>query len=239
MSDAERDLPASPLRRAWAREQGFAPRSAAAVSASVLAAAAGWAWLQAGQMLQTCASLIEERLSLAAGASLSARQAAELLQHDVLFAATAIGWLLLTAWASALIVQWLHQGFAWNPQAAAPDASRLGLQAALQRVSTGETTATAIGQIVGAIVLGAAAAVLIGRLGPGQATAAAGPVDRLAEATLQQAAGSGLQLAVVALLLSGVDLVWRRWRFEQALAMSPDQLRDEQAGQSRKSATRR
>jgi flagellar biosynthetic protein FlhB len=231
MSDAERTQPASPQRRARAHAAGLGPRSRIAVGACVLLAAAGWTCAAGLNVLSGWADLLRDRFGAPPATRLSHEQAAEIVRHDLLQAALVVGWLAALVWTVALFAQVLQAGWSWTPMAAAPDWSRLNGAAGWSRLWSWDNVAVALGRLALAVVLGVLAGVFVVMLLPGVSAVPTAPLPVLTEAVLQAVFWSAVQLAAAATLLTGVDVVWRRWRFEQGLQMSDEEVRAERKDQ--------
>lgn len=227
MSDVERTLPASPRRRAWAREQGYSPRSAALTGALVLMAAAALAAVQGAQLLNGIGVHLRVQLSTVPQLSLNPLQAVDRLRENALSIGLLAGWWLAAAWGAALAFNLLQTGFQWSPVAIHPDLSRIDPSIGTRRLFSPENLATVLWGLLVTAAMAFAAMFLTGTRFQSLEYGRAVPTGGIATHAIESVGGVILQLSGMLTLLTTIDVVWRRWRFEQSLRMSPEELRDE------------
>jgi flagellar biosynthetic protein FlhB len=232
MSDLEPSLPASPQRRAGAREQGYIARSAAMTGAFALITAAAMAVGQGTSIIEGFGDHLRGRLQTAPSLVLNQNQATDLIRDDATAIVLSAGWIIGAAWAAALAINLLQTGFIWSTATITPDWTRIDPGVGSRRLFSADNVASVFwgNLVVFAIAAGAMIAVQsgLGSFG-GTPQSAVGPFSKHA---LERVSWSALGLTALLIVLATVDVAWRRWRLEQSLRMSTDEARDE-AGRRR------
>jgi len=227
LSDVERSLPASPRRRRWAREHGYVARSASLATAVLLGAFAASLMLQGPELVQGLATLVRTSLVRADRLALSTDVAIQLIRESVISAGMLVAWILSGAWCVALAANLAQTGFVWAPTAVAPDISRLDPATGMGRLFSSENGASAAWGFL-AILAGVAAATLLTMLRFRELLGLMeAPVISTAHYAIGQVGRSCLELALSIVGLAMIDFVWRRWRLEQSLQMTPDDAKEE------------
>ncbi len=226
MDDVERTLPASERRRAWAREQGYSPRSAAFTAAVSLGAAAAL-WLTAGPgLIDHLAARLQTQLTTAPAPTLGIDSATALIRDAVVSLGLMAVWGLAVIWGAAVIANLVQTGFRWSPAALAPDASRTNPISGLSRLFSMENVATAVWSLVMLATVTVSAVVAL-RSFALQESAWDGPVAELVRRGNDGLAMTALQLAGVVVAICVLDVVRRRWSHEQSLRMTAEEMREE------------
>ncbi len=226
MDDIERTLPASDRRRALAREQGYAPRSAAFTSAGTLAVAAAL-WLSAAPtVIDQLAHRLRERLESPLSLHLGLESAAELIRGDVTDLGLFALWAISGIAGSAAVLNLLQTGFHFAPGALAPDPARCDPAQGFARLASPSNLVTAIWSlaVTGTIACGGAAAISFTGLTRGPAS---GGLEQLVQHWIGHLSLTALSLAGLLLVLCGLDVLRVRRQFETSLRMTPQEQREE------------
>ncbi len=225
---AQKTEPATPKRREDARKKGQVAQSRELQSVAVLAAALIALASPLGD------AIVEALLRTMAGSfSAAARPPSSVGDFHAAFVTplAVLGMALLPILIAILVfgagTQIVQTGPLWSPQAVAPKLERISLAKGLKRFVSIERVfelgkallKVAAVMALGVFILGDDVAAVIGLVG---ADVASG-IDLTFELAQQLGAAILVLLAVLAIL----DLAFQRWRYEEQLKMSRQEVRDE------------
>jgi len=232
-------IPATPLKRQRAWQQGNCPHSRSLVAAVVLLSAAvllatnsasavdsiksHWAELlqfrpemvrQVGQTNQTDSSALTELVSTTGFRML--RQMAPL----------AIGLMSVAILASVL-----QTGFIWLPNKIKLDTTRLSPQHWWRQVTRGSRWVEYLGSACRAAMTLAVVMMTLWTQREELAQLSFSTASGVEQGGLQVLSTAVLRVAVVLLAIASVDFCWQRWKWNQSLRMTPEELKEEQREQ--------
>lgn len=223
----DRNVPASERRRAQARRDGDVPRSSFLVRGAVFAAWGAALWLGGASAAGRCAGVARVLWDRnMAGGIPGERLAAELLALPRI-ALAACAPLFLAVAAAALFAHVAQTGVLFVPSRLAPEGSRLVSGPLVEKlwdrdrwVDLGLAALTMLGLVAagGLALWGGVKGVRLWSLSP----------DGAALGRLGGLAGTvALACVAVLALLAAADWAYRRWSFEERIAMTPDEARRE------------
>lgn len=225
--EVERTLPASPRRRQQAREAGHVARSGELVWAVVMLGAVASLWGLGPQALDSWQRIGARLMDPAELARTAPAGLGATLRQIAWDAAAGVLPILLLAMLLAVIANIAQFGLLLAPK-------RLRLR--LDAIDPVQNAARILGGRswgrVLAAILRSAALVAVGFLASRSELARLVSLPRLdVTDALVSAAAAVLAIALkLALVLVGfglIDFVWRRWRYEQDLLLTPEQAREE------------
>jgi flagellar biosynthetic protein FlhB len=232
MESAERIHPATPHRRQLARQQGRVAKSHDLPLAGVFLAGVLLLLLGGGELFGALADYLRQQLGdashLVSGAdSLRDTGGATILRLGRSLALVCGGLL-----AVAVLGHLLQTGFRPRPQQLAPDLSRLDPLASATRMFSGDTAAKQLMLLVKLALIGGTAAWAVWShrnqlLGLGNLAPAA-----MLDALSQLFSGVCLKVGAALLLAAAADYGFQRWRYEQSLQMTAEELREELRNQN-------
>lgn len=218
---------ATERRRERARREGQVPKSTDLASAALLLIALGILWWLGQGLVDRLGVLLADGLRLASPRSFGTQEAVHLLTRHAASLASVLVPLLLTILVTAVMVHVLQVGILLLPGKLAPQllnispikgVARLFSLSNVVRVGFGLIKLLAVAAVAGLAVWHYAPAVL------SLALTQPGPMARLmVEATFGTCFWIGGTLFVIAAL----DYGFQRWKFEQDLMMTDQELRDE------------
>lgn len=222
----ERTEQPTPRRREQAREQGQVVLSPEVSPVLVLAAILAAASLGGPLLLRRSGALLRDSLRAVASGMADSEMRTGLVGPALLdMAALLAGVLVLVgAVGSAAVVA--QVGLAFHPALILPKASRLG--GGWKRLWSGQSLAGLVKAVAKiGVVLGVAWHVLFSLGGASVAAPAMAPPELLAFV------GESLQRLLLVLLgplavIGAADWAWQKWRFEQSLKMSRQEIKEEQ-----------
>jgi flagellar biosynthesis protein FlhB len=225
--DIQRVHEPTPYRRELARRHGPPVRSVELVAAATLLAGLAGVLLLGNRLIGDLAHFV--RGGLAGPARLSADTATVVAMWDDTtgrLAGSALALLLLIA-AAAVLMNLVQVGLRFSAERLAPDWRRINPLLQLERLFSLTGSAAALLAAVKLAAVAAAAVVVVytgwGRLMQLPLLEALPAADRLREFLIW----TGVILAGVLLLVAVGDYLWLRWRHEQSLRMTPQELREE------------
>lgn len=134
---------------------------------------------------------------------------------------------LVGATLLTLAASWLQSGLLLRPQRIVPELGRVNPLTGLRRVFSGASLVrVGFGVLKVAVAGGIAAGALWSRREELAMLAALGPAD-LAARIWDICLSTTLTIGAVLLALAAVDYLYQRWRLEQELKMTPDEVRQE------------
>jgi len=228
MTDAgEKTLEPTPHRRQQARREGHVAKSQELGSAAVLLLGLGILMMLGGSLVDFLAQYYRGQL----GGQPWLHADKDFLVGQCNAVAWQLGRCLLPILAlvclAGVAASVLQIGFLFLPKNAAFDLERLDPLGGLRRIFSGANLfRLGFGVLKLTIVLVMACAVLYGRRDELLDLAALAP-PALALRMTQILFWSAVKIAVVLLLLAVLDYAYQRWRHEQDLKMTPQELREE------------
>lgn len=213
-------------RRRQARENGTVARSTELLTAARVLSI----WIVLGWWFASFANAASSWLRATFRHTGELPQPAEMLsqlrEQSGRFLATA-SWPLLTATAVILITHFAQIGWLWRWSNLAPQATRLSPLSGLQRLCSSATAGRALGMLLKLTLVTAVSTMIVTRYLPntalGSITDLPGRFTGLATTALQL-----VSQVTFALLAFGIlDYGWQRWRFEQSLRMTRQEVREE------------
>jgi flagellar biosynthetic protein FlhB len=232
MSDesTERIHPPTPHRRQIARQQGLAAKSHDLPLAGVFLA--GVLLLGGSELFAALADCVRQPLSGSTMLPTDASMAFEAGNGALLRLGRSLALVCGSLLGIAVIGHLLQTGFQPQPQRLAPDLSRLDPLATAARMFSGDAAARQVMLLLKLAVLAGVAVWAVwdqrdrilglGNLAP--AALANGLADLLSAICLK----IGGALVIVA----AADYGFQRWRYEQSLQMTPDEMREEMRSQN-------
>ena len=240
LSDRDtRTIPATPLKRQRAWQQGNCPKSRSLVAALILLSAAvvlannsasaidsiksHWVELlqfrpelvsQVGQTNQSGSSALTELVSTTGFRML--RQTVPL----------AIGLMSVAILASVL-----QTGFIWLPSKIKLDTTRLSPQHWWRQVTRGSRWVEYLGSACRSVMILAVVMVTLWSQREELAQLSFSNAAGVEQGSLQVLSSAVLRVAVVLLAIASVDFLWQRWKWNQSLRMTPEELKEEQREQ--------
>jgi flagellar biosynthetic protein FlhB len=223
----EKSFDATPHRRQEAREKGQVAFSQDLGSAAMLVVGILLMMLLGRAVVQSCAALMQHQLGDVAELVTSQ----ETLLHEWLGIAIQLAMvlapimgLLMLAGVFASVVQ---VGFLWVPDRLAPDISRLSPLAGLKRIfSLSGTSRLGFGLVKVVLVSVVATAVLWWRWD--EVLRACGlDIPQLGKFLIDISLGTMLWAALALLILAVFDYAVQRWKYEQDLRMTHQEVREE------------
>jgi flagellar biosynthetic protein FlhB len=225
--DADKSQEATPHRRQQAREQGQAAKSHDLASALVLLAALGALMWLGGAMIDALAHYTHERL---AGPPWLSIEMATLMAEVGYLGALAGRWVLPILGLAMLAGVLGHvgqTGFFFLPEKVALNWSHLNPIRGLERILSLEgVVRLGFGMFKVAVVTTVAAVSVWNRreliLG-----LSALEVGEIARHVVELVVWTALKMAAALVVLALLDYLFQRWRFEQQLRMTPQEVREE------------
>jgi len=223
----EKSFDPTPHRRQQAREKGQTPYSQDLGSAVLLLAGAGLLWLFGGRLAESMTRLTRRLLSdTVAPVADAATASATLLElaGEAAMAFAPVFGLLLLAGALTSVSQ---VGFLFVPSRVSPDLNRLNPITGLGRIFSSQGVARlGFGLFKVAVVAATSFVVLLYRV-PAVVEAAGLATPRFAallvDTVFETVFAAGLALLVLAL----ADLAFQRWKHEQDLKMTAQEVKEE------------
>lgn len=127
----------------------------------------------------------------------------------------------------AIAANVLQSGFLFLPNKLAPDFSRLDPAKGFSRLFSGEAAFQALFGVVKIVVVAAVVAFALYRDRETLAGLGAASVAELSTFFFRFLTRLALQLCGALVFLAAVDYFWRRWKWENELRMTPQELREE------------
>ncbi len=225
--DGDKSQDATPHRRQQARQQGQVAKSQDLGSAVLLIVGLLCLMMLSGRLIDFLGRLCHRQLG--GQAWLSADVDFALAQYNAILAETA--WVVLPIFAvllaGAVAVNLAQIGFLFLPQKLVPDISRLDPLKGLQRLFS-LSNAVKLGFGIFKIVVIATVAVvslyqeratILGLTGL--------EVPALAHYMLHILFWTALKIALALLILALLDYAFQRWKYEQDIKMTPQEIREE------------
>lgn len=223
----EKSFDATPHRRQQAREKGQVPYSQDLGSAVLLMAGTALLWMLGGRVAESLKSIAErllaEPVDLVGDPTTTSAMLLGLASQVGLTLAPFIGLLLLAALASSIG----QVGFLFVPERLAPDASRINPIKGFGRLfSTQSAAKLGFGLFKVAVVAVASVAAVMGRV-PLVFEASRLGAPQLAGVLADTAFAAVFAAAFALLVLALADLAFQRWKHEQDLKMTAQEMKEE------------
>lgn len=222
----ERSLEPTPRRRQLAREQGHVAKSRDLAAAALLAAGVGGVMLLGEGLANQLGGLAAESLREPA-LSLDAPSAVDHCRRWLAGLAGSLLPLLGLLFAVGVLGHVAQSGFLFQPVRAAPDYRRIDPQAGLSRIFSLSGLTGAIQALLKIAVICGVGLWCLWSQREAIAGLSALSVGPLAVFLCQFLLGTTLKVAGALLLLGMADYAWQRWRHEQSLRMTPEEVKEE------------
>ena len=213
-------------RRRQAREDGTVARSPellVAVRALSIWIVLGWWFLSFADL---ASSWLRATFQDAGETPHSAAVLSQLREQSWRFIATA-SWPLLIATSAILMAHFGQVGWHWRWNNLAPQATRISPLSGLQRLFSSATFGRALAILLKLTVVVGVSAMTLAQFLPNATSSSTTdflePFAGLASSALQLVS----QVALALLAFGVLDYGWQRWRFEQSLRMTREEVREE------------
>jgi len=239
LSDRDtRTIPATPLKRQRAWQQGYCPQSRSLVAAVVLLSAA---LLLANNSVSTLdsikghwAELLQFRPELFG--HVGQKDSAALTELVSTTGLRILGQLVPPAiglMSIAVLASILQTGFIWVPSKINLDTTRMSPQHWWRQVSRGSRWVENFGSACRSAIILAVAIVTLWTQRAELAHLSFSSAAGVEQGGLRILSNVVLQVAMVLLAIASVDFFWQRWKWNQSLRMTPAELKEEQREQQR------
>ena len=213
-------------RRRQARDDGLVARSAELL----VAARALSIWIVLGSWFLSFSDLASSWLratfQYAGETPDSAAVLSQLREQSWRFVATA-SWPLLIATSAILLAHFLQVGLYWHRNHLAPQATRVSPLSGLQRLFSSATVGRALAILLKLTIVIGVSTLTLAQFLPNATSSSTtdfpGQFADLASSALQLVS----QFAFALLAVGVLDYGWQRWRFEQSLRMTREEVREE------------
>jgi flagellar biosynthetic protein FlhB len=223
----EKSFEATPHRRQEAREKGHIAYSQDLGSAVLLLLGVLLLMLMGGSVVALCSDLMRQRL----GSVTDLVTSQESILHDWLGITLKLAVVLLPILGlmmlGGVLSSVLQAGFLWVPDRLSPDLSRLNPLAGLQRIfSLAGTTRLGFG-VVKVVIVSMVAAGVVGNRWDELLRAGGLDILPLAKFLLDISLTTMLWSGLALLILAILDYAVQRWKYEQDLRMTNQEIREE------------
>src|SRR3954468_10033228 len=230
-SAGEKSFEATPHRRQEAREQGQVVFSQDLASAAMLMLAVLLLMMLGGALVEFFAKLIQQQLSDAAELHASQESLVNAWVHIAYAAGMVLLPILGLLMLGGVLVNIFQVGLLWLPDRVAPDFSRVSLFAGVKRIfSLSGTARLGFGLVKVLIVAGVAFAVLWLRWDDILRSSGM-EVVKIGKLLIDISVSTTLWVALALLILAIFDYGLQRWKHEQDLRMTHQEIRDEMKNQ--------
>jgi flagellar biosynthetic protein FlhB len=239
LSDPDaRTIPATPLKRQRAWQQGNCPQSRSLVAAVVLLSAA---LLLANNSTSTLdsikshwAELLQFRPELIGHVGQNNSAALTELVSTTGFRMLAqLAPLAIGLMSVAILASVLQTGFIWVPSKIKLDTTRMSPQHWWRQVTRGSRWVEHFGSGCRSAIILAVAIVTLWTQREELAHLSFSNASGVEQGGLQVLSSAVVRVALVLLAIASVDLFWQRWKWNQSLRMTPAELKEEQRQQQR------
>lgn len=223
----EKSFDPTPHRREQARQKGQVAYSQDLGSAALLLVAAGLLWGMGQRVVDVALGLLHHNLGdvgdLTGNRQVLLSETSKVL-HGVGLALLPIMFTLMLAAAAASVVQ---VGFLFVPQRLAPDIGRLSVLKGVQRIFSLQGFARLGFGLLKVAVVAATAGLVIWIRREEIMQSAAMEVEQIATLLVDISISALLWVGLALLLLALLDFAFQRWKHEQDLRMTHQEMRDE------------
>lgn len=234
-----RTIPATPLKRQRAWQQGNCPKSRSLVAAVVLLSVAV---LLANNSASTVDSIKSHWTELLQFPPELVRQVGQTNQNDLsalpeLVSSTGFRMLRQTAPLSiglmsvAILASVLQTGFIWLPSKIKLDTTRLSPQHWWRQITRGSRWVEYLGSTCRAATILAVVMVTLWTQREELAQLSFSHTSGIEQGGLQILTSAVLRVAVSLFVIASVDFFWQRWKWNQSLRMTSLELKEEQREQ--------
>ena len=239
LSDPDaRTIPATPLKRQRAWQQGNCPQSRSLVAAVVLLSAA---LLLANNSTSTLdsikshwAELLQFRPELIGHVGQNNSAAfTELVSTTGFRMLAQLAPLAIGLMSVAILASVLQTGFIWVPSKIKLDTTRMSPQHWWRQVTRGSRWVEHFGSGCRSAIILAVAIVTLWTQREELAHLSFSNASGVEQGGLQVLSSAVVRVALVLLAIASVDLFWQRWKWNQSLRMTPAELKEEQREQQR------
>lgn len=224
---SDRNVPASERRRARCRQQGDVPRSGVLVRSLVFAVWGSVLWWGGGATARRVADVARLLWDRSFRGGIAGAVLARELHALPRIAIEALAPLMLAVIVAALFAHVVQTGFLFVPSRLAPDGGRLSSGALVERFWDRDRWVDILLSLLAILALGTTGGLLVWT---GARDLQSWPIRPSSAhlAMLVKGAGTALLASVfVLVVLSILDWTYRRWSFEQKIAMTTDEARRE------------
>jgi flagellar biosynthesis protein FlhB len=223
----EKTLEPTPHRRQQARQQGHVAKSHDLASAAVLLAGLGLLLLLGGSLVGFLFDYCRSQLGGEAWQSIDSQFVVDHWNAMLWGLARYLLPILGLICAAGVAINVLQAGFLFLPQKLAPDFANVDPLSGLRRIfSADNLVRLALGMFKVATVAVVAGVVLYSQRDALLGLSGLAP-SVLARQFVRITIGTGLKVGAGLLVLAVLDYAYQRWRYEQDLKMTPQELREE------------
>lgn len=230
--DADKSQDPTPRRRQEAREQGQVPRSQDLASAVLLViGTAAILWVGSG-IVDEMGQMMRRYLGGEPWLSADVRFASDQWNAAIFWMGKAVAPLMAAMLVTAVLVNLAQVGFLFLPQRLMPDLSRLNPLSGMGRLFARDNAVQLVFGVLKTFLVACVAALALYKhretivLLPEMSVAAIGFF------LIQTALWTTLKIGMALLILAALDYGWQRWRHEQDLKMTPQEIREEMRNQT-------
>ncbi|MEE2842950.1 MAG: EscU/YscU/HrcU family type III secretion system export apparatus switch protein [Planctomycetota bacterium] len=239
LSDRDtRTIPATPLKRQRAWQQGNCPQSRSLVAAVVLLSAAlllaNNSTLTLDSIKSHWAELLQFRPELIG--HVGPKDPAALTELVSVTGFRILGQLAPLAiglMSVAILASVLQTGFIWVPSKIKLDTTRMSPQHWWRQITRGSRWVEHFGSACRSAIILAVAIVTLWTQRAELAHLSFSNATGVEQGGLQVLSSVVLRVAMVLLAIASVDFFWQRWKWNQSLRMTPAELKEEQHAQQR------
>jgi flagellar biosynthetic protein FlhB len=225
--DGDKSQEATPHRRQQAREQGQVAKSQDLGSAALLVLGVAAMMMMGGGLVEYLLQYGKQQLGGEAWLSTDTEQVASYWNQTVL----GLGWrlvpLLGLLFAAAVAVNLAQVGFLFLPEKLAPDITRLDPLQGLQRMFSLSSVVRLVFGLFKMAIIATVALVSLYNQREAILGLSAMAVEQIAAFLVQVLLWTALKVAVALLILAVLDYAFQRWKYEQDLRMTPQEMREE------------
>ena len=226
-SHLEKKHAPTPRRRQQAREQGQVAVSGDLTSATLLLAAVAALWLFGGSIAAQLAASMSESLSTPTITGVDVATASSWIVGMVGRLAIAIVPLMVVMMLAGVLINLTQTGLIISPSRITPKLSNISPQAGLKRVFSLRTIARLGFGIFKVIIILAITYAAVRQHGEPILNLAALPAPAIAKVLFESLLGTCLWIGGGLFALALADYGFQRWKFEQDLMMTDEELREE------------
>ena len=231
---SEPTFPASPAKRLAAKKRGNVAHSRQLVAATILLAATLLLQWQHTAIATQLNQYLKQQLQLQTTLERTAGQwgTVDYWLQQSLPILQALAPVILGVLAIAILSNMVQKGFIFAPGRVAPDTSRLSPESWWQRVNSAEYQLESVGSLIRSVGLFALTAVSLWTMREQIASLSLLPASQIITGIVNILSQILIRIGVVLLLLGILDYGWQKLKWERAMRMTPDELRDEQKRQN-------
>ena len=231
---SEPTLPASPTKRLAAKKRGNVAHSRQLVTATILLAVTLLLQWQHTAIATQLDQYLTQQLQLQTTLERTADQwgTVDFWLQQSLPILQSLAPVILGVLAIAVLSNMLQKGFIFAPGRVAPDTSRLSPGSWWQRVNSAEHQLESVGSLIRSVGLFALTAFSLWTMREQIAGLSLLPAGQVVTGVVNILSQILIRIGVALLLLGILDYGWQKLKWERAMRMTPDELRDEQKTQN-------